>query len=1378
MEDSGYLRHFRVLLDEIAISGPTGTRIQTLDTPAASPTALTRAASLIPLSVGERADLVLLETGQVRDDYQRRYLSPLVLVALAPGANPQTIAHDVGALRVDTYPFAPDLRVFTAPGHPGAALELALALRARPEVLSADPLLEKKRAKRFTPNDTLFTNQWHLRNTGQGGGTAGIDVRITNVWAQGYFGSNIVIGIVDDGVQYTHPDLAPNYAAAYSRNWNGSPGGPFDPAPNLAWDDHGTPCAGVAAGRGNNSIGISGAAPFAQFAGLRLISTTVGDSQEAESVAYSNQHLFVKSNSWGPSDNGRTMEAPGPLTRAAFSNSTATGRNGRGTIHVWAGGNGRNQNDNANNDGYANSIYTISIAAITDGGLQAWYSEPGACHVVTAPSSGGNTDIITTDLLGGNGYNYVGASGELSDRDYTQTFGGTSSSTPLVAGIVALMLEARPTLGWRDVQEILIRTARHINPSDSLWRTNSAGFTFNPKFGSGLIDANAALATALTWTNLGPQQIIVSNRASLNLSIPDNNAAGVSVTFNLSTNIRVEHATITVGISHARRGQLEAFLVSPHGITSQLSHVRALDTNAFPSTWTYMTVHNWGETSQGTWTLRVADRTSGTVGTLNSAHLILYGTSTQSLTNQPPEIEAISPPPMIVGQPVSFNVTANDPFDGDLITLIASNLPPWAVFNTATGSATVSSTLTGTPNTTGSWATVFHAFDKDGFSRAVIPLVVNPTPPKTPPILQPIGNQNGASGSLLSFPVTATPTDGDPVTLSASNLPPGAVFSSTGEVGGVAWTPTADQLGTYPVTFFASDIDGSTSRAVTITIVAAPNHPAATNLLAYYSFDGPGGTFTNAPQTVAPLVTASLFTTDNNIFTDVTGTSGRAITASSWTSSNRFYTFTLSIPAGYALTIGRLSFEHQRSQTGPGLWNLFSSANAFAATIAEGPSSTTFSSNQIPLGLSALTGSVTIRIRGENASGANGTWRLDNVRLFGHLALLPTNAPPVFFALPAPTLQVGDTLNLPVSALDTLDGDPITLSSGPLPFFLSFPPVTQPATATSHLTGTFPWSGTYAIDFFASDKDGLTTTTLLINVASPPATLVQTSFDAGLPPGWTVTTNAHPSAYWRFDNPGNRTNFTGGAGPFAIADSDHAGSHDMDTELRTPSFSLLGSTNATLTFRNDFEIFTGNETADVDVSLNGPAGPWSNLWRRQSNLFGPITIPIDLAPALGSTNVMVRFRYYNANWDWWWQVDDVQIIADLPSLQLDSDGDGLPDAWELAFFGDLTTAGIGTDFTMNDVPDVHAFIAGLDPTDPTAWFTVQALPASGNAPAQLLWPSLSNRIYYVSRSTSLPHFTTIAAGLPATPPLNTFIDPSPPPGQPVLYRIGVNYHAE
>ena len=720
IDDGGYARVFEVALGELSLPATGGVREVRKVAAAMSLAEMRQQAAKVEKATGKTVELVLYEQGQKHSDANRRILTRKVLVQAEAGANLAAAAKAAGSTTPKPVSYAPGY-FLTETSETGGALELADRLRDQPGVLSANPLLARQQQKKWIPDDTLFPQQWHLANTGQGDGTPGIDVNVSNVWDT-YLGTGIYIGIVDDGLQTTHTDLWQNVNTALDWDYNGNDS---DPNPDIAADYHGTSCAGVAAGRGNNGHGISGAAPLATLVGYRLIGGPADDTMEAAAMTTNNNVIYLKSNSWGPYDDGARLEGPGPLTRAAISNAATTGRGGLGTIILWAGGNGLENWDDSNYDGYANSIYTIAVAALTDGGAQSWYSEPGANLVVTAPSSGGSTDIITTDLMGNSGYNTYGSSGELADRNYTKFFGGTSSATPLVSGVLALLLQANPALGWRDVQEILIRSATQVSPDDADWSTNSAGFTFNHKFGAGLINAQAAVALATNaWTNLGPQVIATVIRTNLNRAIPDNTPAGINQTFTLfTTNLRVEHVTVTLDAQHTLRGDLAVTLTSPSGMQSRLAELHN-DYNPNYPAWTFSSVRHWGEEAQGTWTLNVADLYSNETGTLRWARIDFYGTGRAPANNQPPELAYIGPRTFVVGNQRSFTVSASDSVDHDSVRLWATNVPAWASFPGATNAGTASSIFSGTPVATGVETVYFFAADNDGTNAEEVVITV------------------------------------------------------------------------------------------------------------------------------------------------------------------------------------------------------------------------------------------------------------------------------------------------------------------------------------------------------------------------------------------------------------------------------------------------------------------------------------------------------------------------------------------------------------------------------------------------------------------------------------------------------------------------------
>lgn len=490
------------------------------------------------------------------------------------------------------------------------------------------PLVSVQLSKRLIPNDPSFFQQYNIHNTGQYGGTAGEDINVIEVWDTRR-GNGSVIAIVDDGVDHSHPDLLGNYRADLSFDFNGNDN---NPAPVTGDDIHGTAVAGIAAALGNNGNtggiggpdGISGVAPEADFAGIRLLGAATTDAQNAAALNHQMQNIDIYNNSWGPVDIGDINAAgqPGPLTLAALQNGAQNGRGGLGSIYVWSAGNGGGVGDNVNYDRYANSRHTIAVGAVTNTGVRAPYSELGASLLVVAPSTGGGaTQMFTTDVNGPFGYSTTG---------YTQLppasdiFGGTSAAAPAVSGVVALMLEANPNLTARDVQHILVNTARRNHVADPGWVQNGAGLWVNHQYGFGVVNAGPAVAAAATWQSVGPEIVWESTVQNVNLSIPDNNVAGVNVTFGVPDNIKVEYVEILTDTSHTYGGDLVMTLTSPSGTSSQLTALRNYTSN-FTFNNTLTTARHWNENSFGNWTLNVADRFAADVGTLNRAAIRVYG---------------------------------------------------------------------------------------------------------------------------------------------------------------------------------------------------------------------------------------------------------------------------------------------------------------------------------------------------------------------------------------------------------------------------------------------------------------------------------------------------------------------------------------------------------------------------------------------------------------------------------------------------------------------------------------------------------------------------------------------------------------------------------
>jgi len=489
---------------------------------------------------------------------------------------------------------------------------------------------------RFIPNDPTFADQWHLNNTGQSGGTAGQDLNVVETWGtasyDGYTGSGVVIGVLDSGIQYTHPDLAPNLwvnpgeiagngidddSNGYVDDVHGWDFGSNDndPSPVVGpsgIETHGTRVAGVVAAAGNNGTGVSGVAPNATFVAMRRGGS---DSRIADALTYENQTIDIYTNSWGPTDNG-VLSGPGAATLASIEDAAQTGRGGLGSIFTWAGGNGGN-GDNVNYDGYTNSRHTIAVGAIDHDGVRSSYSERGAPLLVVAPSNGDGVGITTTDV----------------DSGYTNGFGGTSSATPKVAGVIALMLEANPNLTSRDVQHVLAKTARRNDAGDSDWTQNGAGHWVNHKYGFGAVDAAAAVDASLTWTTVAPEVTITTDTAIVDAALPDGpTGAAVTDTITVTENIVIEWVEVDIHVTHTYAADMEIILTAPSGTESILAMPHGvpnepvwLERNT-DIDWTYTSIRHLDEYSMGDWTLSLRDGQTLDTGTWDDWSLSFFGT--------------------------------------------------------------------------------------------------------------------------------------------------------------------------------------------------------------------------------------------------------------------------------------------------------------------------------------------------------------------------------------------------------------------------------------------------------------------------------------------------------------------------------------------------------------------------------------------------------------------------------------------------------------------------------------------------------------------------------------------------------------------------------
>lgn len=350
-------------------------------------------------------------------------------------------------------------------------------------------------------------------------GVPGEDINVEGAWNLGYTGEGVVVAVVDSGIQLDHPDLVANlhetlgYDAVLDLTKeefaNAGSANQMDPT-----QAHGTASAGLIGAVGNNGIGTTGVAYNATIVPIQFLDGNLGSADPAtvRAISFANQDIDVYNHSWGIAS-GRVADVIPPDLIAAFRESVLQGRGGLGNIHVFSTGNdaaptvsGENFNvtgpwDYAGYNPFANTRYTIAVSGVDhDGqysnvdGTVTPYPEAGPSVLVAAPT-GSNTLAVGDDGIGpgnavGSGVwtlDFVDTEGDnpllegynaptlpdgseaddlLFDRwqdpSVTSRFNGTSASAPMASGVIALMLEANPNLSYRDVQEILVRSARQV----------------------------------------------------------------------------------------------------------------------------------------------------------------------------------------------------------------------------------------------------------------------------------------------------------------------------------------------------------------------------------------------------------------------------------------------------------------------------------------------------------------------------------------------------------------------------------------------------------------------------------------------------------------------------------------------------------------------------------------------------------------------------------------------------------------------------------------------------------------------------------------------------------------------------------------------------
>lgn len=537
------------------------------------------------------------------------------------------------------------------------------------------------------------------------GGISGHDLHLEGALARGLTGAGIKLRLVDTGLQVAHPDLKDN--VDLENNINFEPQSrrdckicnPKDVSPIIetgSVGDPGTAVAGIIAASGRNGLGLRGIAPHVKISGANLVSPRVTPSNIFYQQQLRNNVDIVVQNF---SVRGAALEHNEELDNFYETLQTSAingGRDGKGLVFIKAAGDNRAVSDNANFDAHATLPYLMVAAAYSADGNRASYSNSGSNLWISAPGGerGFQSDptrippairtrkddflpgILTTNIsvpdkpctagyakrpqffmhsaTGAEFASDVHALGTSSgfelgwhslnkNCDYTAAFYGTGAAAGMVGGVTALLLEANPSLTWRDVKHVLAATARRIDPTDGPvdvevsnkplrvdagWSENKGGWFFSNSYGFGAIDTDKALALAdpLTYRPLSKLQQTAWRVVAQPASIPINSVSGVSQYVSMPWDMIAETVQVKINLIHPDVSHLHIILTSPSGTESILLALGQAAKHADFHSMVFLSNAFYGELVTGDWHVTVVDGKGGdTTGKLTSWSMRIMG---------------------------------------------------------------------------------------------------------------------------------------------------------------------------------------------------------------------------------------------------------------------------------------------------------------------------------------------------------------------------------------------------------------------------------------------------------------------------------------------------------------------------------------------------------------------------------------------------------------------------------------------------------------------------------------------------------------------------------------------------------------------------------
>ena len=500
----------------------------------------------------------------------------------------------------------------------------------------------------FVPNDTLYTTQWHLNQTGAGLFDLG---DLQTIWDE-YTGAGVDVAVMDNGFDRTHEDLVGNYSNAKDWDYRDDD---TDASASAAGDNHGTAVAGIIGSVGNNGLGTTGIAFDSTIFGYKvenligndLVDNMIDMANDAAGNDRTSYQADIVNMSYGTMYASNYFDEILDSTKmsalnAAFDAGAVSGRGGLGTVYVKSAGNSRGIDHDGNASSWNANIHTISVAAVDQDGDVSSYSTHGANILISGFGTPGQ--VVTTDRTGVDGY---------SSGNYTTGFNGTSAAAPMVSGVIALMLEANSSLGWRDVQEILAYSARHVGTAvgsgisgseEYAWEFNGAndwnggGLHFSNDYGFGLVDAFAAVRMAEVWTSVnGAAKTSANDTVAfedvLNTSITLNGSGVNTFAWTETVDVEIEHVTVDINfIEWDDMGDLDIVLIAADGtevhLINNIGENDGTSAGGFGAgRWEFTSPKLMGMNSAQAWTLELRDQDSDTISpiTINDIDIRFLG---------------------------------------------------------------------------------------------------------------------------------------------------------------------------------------------------------------------------------------------------------------------------------------------------------------------------------------------------------------------------------------------------------------------------------------------------------------------------------------------------------------------------------------------------------------------------------------------------------------------------------------------------------------------------------------------------------------------------------------------------------------------------------